>query len=159
MGPGQRPFSPDQVRIQHQIDFDAVSKQVRPKPFLARNLALAFFVGGLICVVGQALNNLFVSLGMDKAAAGGRTAVTLIFIGSVLTGLGVYDQIGRFGGAGSAIPITGFANTIVAPAMEFSREGYVLGMAAQLFSVAGPVLVYGLVSAVLSAALRHVLAL
>ncbi len=151
----KRPSSSDPVRVEHQMDFDAVAAQMRPKPLLARNLAVAYLVGGVICMGGQAINNLLLSLGLDKAAAGGRTAVVLIFIGALLTGLGVYDQLGRFGGAGSAIPITGFANTVVAPAMEFTREGYVLGMAAQLFSVAGPVLVYGLASAVVSAAVRY----
>lgn len=84
-------------------------------------------------------------------------AVALIFLGALFTGLGIYDELGRFAGAGSAIPITGFANSIVSPAMEFAREGYVLGMAAQLFAVAGPVIVFGVASAVVVGGLRFLL--
>ena len=147
--------SSDPVRVQNQMDFDYVVTEMRPKPNLLQNLLRAYLVGGAICMGAQAIMNFMLSLGLNQTQAGGRTAVILIFIGALLTGLGVYDQLARFGGAGSAVPITGFANTVVAPAMEFSREGYVLGMSAQLFTISGPVLVYGVLSAVISAGIKH----
>ncbi len=128
----------------------------RPTTPYLRNFLAAFVVGGAICVVGQALHTFFMSLGLNDGDAGARMAVTVVFLGALFTGLGIYDELGRFGGAGSAIPISGFANTIVSPAMEFAREGYVLGTAAQLFVIAGPVIVYGIVASVVMAALRLV---
>ncbi len=121
-----------------------------PKPNYLKNTVNAFWVGGLICVVGQVFNNWFIAQGIAKSTAGAYTAITMIFIGALLTGLGVYDEIGKVGGAGSAIPITGFANTIVAAAMDFKAEGYVLGMAAQMYKIAGPVITYGITSAILA---------
>lgn len=121
-----------------------------PKPTYAKNYILAFIVGGIICVIGQGINDFFMNfVGLGKLDAAGATSITLIFIGALLTGLGVYDLIGKRAGAGSAIPITGFANSIVSPAMEFKREGYVLGVGANLFKIAGPVLVYGIGSSIL----------
>ncbi|HHY36888.1 MAG TPA: stage V sporulation protein AC [Firmicutes bacterium] len=119
----------------------------KPKPPLLRNVLAAFLVGGLICTLGQAVLNYFISLGMNAKEAGGPTAAVMILLGALLTGLGVYDRIGRFAGAGSVIPITGFANSIVAPALEFKREGYVMGVGARMFNIAGPVLVYGMTTA------------
>jgi stage V sporulation protein AC len=116
----------------------------KPRPPLVRNLIAAFLVGGLICTIGQFVLNYFISLGMDTKEAGGPTAAVMIFLGALLTGLGIYDRIGKFAGAGSVIPITGFANSIVAPALEFKREGYVMGVGARMFNIAGPVLVYGM---------------
>ncbi|MDB8789582.1 stage V sporulation protein AC [Romboutsia sp. 1001216sp1] len=121
-----------------------------PKPTYAKNYILAFIVGGIICVIGQGINDFYMNfVGLGKLDAAGATSITLIFIGALLTGLGVYDLIGKRTGAGSAIPITGFANSIVSPAMEFKREGYVLGVGANLFKIAGPVLVYGIGSSIL----------
>ncbi|CEI73969.1 MULTISPECIES: stage V sporulation protein AC [Romboutsia] len=121
-----------------------------PKPTYAKNYILAFIVGGIICVIGQGINDFYMNfVGLGKLDAAGATSITLIFIGALLTGLGVYDLIGKRAGAGSAIPITGFANSIVSPAMEFKREGYVLGVGANLFKIAGPVLVYGIGSSIL----------
>ena len=101
-------------------------------------------------MIGQGINDFFMKvINLDKLAASSATSITLIFIGSFLTGLGVYDLIGKRAGAGSIIPITGFANTIVSPAMEFKREGYVLGVGANMFKIAGPVLVYGVGSSIL----------
>lgn len=101
-------------------------------------------------MIGQGINDFFMKfIGLDKLAASSATSITLIFIGSFLTGLGVYDLIGKRAGAGSIIPITGFANSIVSPAMEFKREGYVLGIGANMFKIAGPVLVYGIGSSIL----------
>lgn len=101
-------------------------------------------------MIGQGINDFFMKvINLDKLAASSATSITLIFIGSFLTGLGVYDLIGKRAGAGSIIPITGFANSIVSPAMEFKREGYVLGVGANMFKIAGPVLVYGVGSSIL----------
>lgn len=125
-----------------------------PTPYL-RNFLAAFVVGGAISAAAQLLHGVFVAQGLDDAEAGARMAVALIAFGAILTGLGIYDTLGRFAGAGSAVPISGFANSIVAPAMEFAREGYVLGMAAQMFIIAGPVIVYGVLAALVSAVLRY----
>ncbi|MBQ3552954.1 MAG: stage V sporulation protein AC [Clostridia bacterium] len=110
----------------------------------------AFLVGGLICCIGQAIMTLgteFFKFSKENTAA--FTSMSMIFLGSFLTGLGVYDKIGKVAGAGSIIPITGFANSIVAPAMEHRFEGYILGVGAQMFTVAGPVLVYGVISSII----------
>lgn len=144
------------ARAKERYAVDASS--YRPTTPYLRNFLAAFFVGGAICVAGQAIHTFFMSLGLNDGDAGARMAVTIVFLGALLTGLGIYDELGRFGGAGSAIPISGFANTIVAPAMEFAREGYVLGMAAQLFVIAGPVIVYGVAASVLMALLRLIFA-
>lgn len=119
----------------------------KPKPPLVRNLLAAFVVGGIICMIGQRVLNYYISLGMTQKEAGGPTAATMILLGGLLTGLGIYDKIGKFAGAGSVVPITGFANSIVAPALEFKREGYVMGVGAKMFTIAGPVLVYGMTTA------------
>ena len=130
--------------------FQDISKQAKPKPKYFKNIVLAFIVGGIICIIGQAINDFYMNfVGLDKLAASSATSITLIFIGALLTGIGVYDLIGKRAGAGSIVPITGFANSIVSPAMEFKREGYVLGVGANLFKVAGPVLVYGIGSSIL----------
>lgn len=109
----------------------------------------AFWVGGVICAIGQAFTNLAVQLGLSETTAPMFTTCVLVFLGSTLTGLGVYDRIGRYAGAGSIVPITGFANSVTAPAMEFRREGLVLGLGARLFQIAGPVLTYGISTSVL----------
>ena len=131
-------------------DYNKYVDQVSPKPTYVKNYILAFIVGGIICMIGQGINDFFIKvINLDKLAASSATSITLIFIGSFLTGLGVYDLIGKRAGAGSIIPITGFANSIVSPAMEFKREGYVLGIGANMFKIAGPVLVYGIGSSIL----------
>ncbi|MDF2572200.1 MAG: stage sporulation protein [Sporomusa sp.] len=132
-----------------QQKFQEKFNQVAPKPPLLKNVIWAFIVGGLICMLGQFFLNYFVSLGFSKKEAAGPTSILLIFLSAFLTGLGIYDELGRRGGAGSIVPITGFANSIVSPAMEFKREGYVFGIGAKMFVIAGPVLVYGISTAVL----------
>ena len=124
-------------------------QQYTPKPTIAKNVVRAFVVGGIICAIGQVVINFFIAVGLDRIEASTAATATMIFIGALLTGLGIYDEIGKFGGAGSIVPVTGFANSIVAPAMEFKREGYVLGVGAKLFTVAGPVLVYGITTSIL----------
>ena len=124
--------------------------EISPKPTYLKNYILAFIVGGIICVIGQGIKDLYLNIGnLNDLSAGNATSITLIFIGAFLTGLGVYDLIGKRAGAGSIIPITGFANSIVSPAMEYKREGFVLGVGANLFKIAGPVLVYGIGSSII----------
>ncbi|HHV55760.1 MAG TPA: SpoVA/SpoVAEb family sporulation membrane protein [Firmicutes bacterium] len=148
---------PEQARQREQAEFAALAAQYHPQPPLARNLAWAFVVGGLICVVGQLFIFAFQAAGLTATQAGARAAVALLAVGSILTALGVYDEIGRYGGAGAAIPITGFANSIVSPAMEFRTEGLVFGFAARLFSIAGPVITFGILAAMGSALVRFLL--
>ncbi|MFO8059604.1 MAG: stage V sporulation protein AC [Bacillota bacterium] len=128
-----------------------------PRVSLFRNCVAAFAVGGSICAVGQLVANLFRWLGFSPADGAGPVAGTMIFIGALLTGLGVYDRLGSFAGMGAALPITGFANAIVSPAMEFKREGLVQGVGARMFEVAGPVLVYGLTVSFFIGAIRYLL--
>ena len=126
-------------------DYKKYVDDISPKPKYLKNYTFAFIVGGVICVIGKFINDMYLNIGnLDKVMAGTATSITLIFIGAFLTGLGVYDLIGKRAGAGSMIPITGFANSIVSPAMEYKREGFVLGVGANLFKIAGPVLVYGI---------------
>ncbi|MHB8124111.1 MAG: stage V sporulation protein AC [Desulfitobacteriaceae bacterium] len=130
-------------------EYQALSKQITPKPTVVKNTIRAFFVGGLICMIGQIISNLFIIGGLTRSDASIAATAVLIFLGALLTGLGVYDEITKFAGAGSIVPVTGFANSIVAPALEFKREGYVLGVGARLFTIAGPVLVYGIVTSII----------
>ena len=114
-------------------------------------MCIACLIGGVICMIGLGINDIYTHFGnLGKEAAASATSITLIFIGALLTGLNVYDKIAKFAGAGTIVPITGFANAIVSPAMEFKSEGYVLGMAAKMFTIAGPVLVFGISISVLS---------
>ncbi len=123
---------------------------ISPKTNEKRSLFRAFWVGGLICCIGQGIRFFLekkVGLKGDELAS--YVSMTMIFLGSFLTGLGVYDRIGKFAGGGSIVPITGFANSVVSPAMEFKTEGYIYGTAAKMFVVAGPIIVFGIASSVL----------
>ena len=120
-----------------------VQGKAKPSP-LGKNLAWAFCVGGGICLLGQALLDGYGALGLDPGHARMAVSVTLIFVTALLTGVGVFDRFAKHAGAGTLVPITGFANAVVAPAMEFKQEGMIAGTAAKLFTVAGPVLVYGI---------------
>lgn len=120
-----------------------------PKPELLKHCINAFIVGGLICDVGQLFMNMFLYYGVSQEEVGTYVSLVMVFIGALLTGLGIYDKIATFAGAGSVVPITGFANSIVSPAIEFKKEGYVFGVGAKMFNIAGPVLVYGLSSSVI----------
>ncbi|MDX9871910.1 MAG: stage V sporulation protein AC [Clostridia bacterium] len=120
-----------------------------PKPNFLKNLILAFVVGGLICTVGQLIMNLFMANGVVEKDAGTATSTLLIFAGAFFTGLGVYDELGKRAGAGSIVPITGFANSVAAAALEFKREGFIYGVGARIFTVAGPVIVYGTLISIL----------
>ena len=113
------------------------------------DLLRAGLVGGAICVVGQALVNLYEHWGASAATAATWCSITLVFLGALLTGLGVYDDLARFAGAGSLVPLTGFANSVVSPALEFKTEGFVTGTAVKIFTIAGPVIVYGISASVI----------
>ena len=126
-------------------------KDTAPRSPEVRTLLPAFFVGGLICVIGQAISDLL-SLWLkdfEKDQIAALTSAILIFLGALLTGLGVYDKIGKFAGGGSIVPITGFANSIVSPAMEYNREGIFFGVCAKMFTIAGPIIVIGIAVSVL----------
>ena len=129
--------------------YDELVKRLTPNSNYIQGYVRAFWVGGVICVIGQLLSMAGEKLlNMTASSAAMFTSVVLIFLGTTLTGLGVYDDIGRYAGAGSIVPITGFANSMASPAIEFRREGLVTGIGAKLFVVAGPVLVYGIASSV-----------
>ena len=118
-----------------------------PKSPKVKNTLLAYLFGGGICTLGQVLRNIYIYLGADKDTASTLVAVSLIALAAVLTAAGVFDKIARFAGAGTIVPITGFANSVVSPAMEFKTEGKILGTAANMFKIAGPVIVYGTAAA------------
>ncbi len=124
-------------------------KTAAPKSKTLSQCVRAFVSGGIICVIGQAIRDFGAhTLFLDEKSCAAFTAITLVFLGALFTGLGIYDKIGKWAGAGSVVPITGFANSIVSPAMEFKREGLIMGTAAKLFQIAGPVLVYGICASV-----------
>ena len=130
-------------------EYENLVQQVKPKPPLFKHCVWAFIVGGLICLLAQLIMNYLLNQGIGKVEASSYTAVIMIFLGAFLTGIGIYDELGKRAGAGSIVPITGFANAIVASAMEFKREGYIFGVGARIFTVAGPTLLFGFVVAVL----------
>lgn len=130
-------------------EYAKMLEQKSPPSHLVKDMVWAFVVGGLICTIGQAVSNFFSAQGMDKQNTAGATAITMVFLGALLTGLKLYDKIAKHAGAGTLVPITGFANAIVSPAMEFKSEGYVMGIGTKLFAIAGPVLVYGISASVI----------
>jgi len=130
-------------------EYQKYVQQKAKKSPLVKDTVLAFLVGGAICVVGQLIANGFTALGLDTADAATATSVSLVFLSALLTGLNLYNKMARFGGAGTLVPITGFANAVVSPAIDFKTEGIVTGMAAKMFIVAGTVIVFGTVASVL----------
>lgn len=120
-----------------------------PRSKAGRNMLRAFLVGGGICLVGQALTDIYMALGAEQEVAGTACSISLVFLGALLTGLGIYDDLAKFAGAGTLVPITGFANSVVAPALEFKTEGFILGTAAKMFIISGPVIVYGISASVI----------
>ena len=119
-----------------------VEQKAKKSP-IVKDVVLAFVIGGLICVVGQAIQNGWSAMGLSKEDAGTATSICLVLLSALLTGFNLYNKIARFGGAGTLVPITGFANAVVSPAIDFKSEGFVTGMAAKMFTVAGPVIVFG----------------
>ena len=124
-----------------------VMSKAKPSP-IVKDCLWAFCVGGAICTAGQALSGLYQNWGASKEDAGAWVSVTLVFLASLLTGLGVFDDIAKRAGAGTLVPITGFSNAMVSPALEFKNEGFITGTAVKLFTIAGPVLVYGISASV-----------
>ena len=125
-----------------------VARLAKKSP-LGKDLLNSFLIGGLICVIGQLILNGYTALELSEQDAAAATSVSLVFLSAVLTGLSVYDDLAKIAGAGTLVPITGFANAVVSPAIEFKAEGFVTGMAAKIFIIAGPVIVYGTVASVL----------
>lgn len=128
--------------------YGALVVRMAPKSPMWRDCLNAFWIGGLICVVGQIFTNCYGAWGLEKQDAGTAASMTLVALSALLTGLSVYDDIAKHAGAGTLVPITGFANAIAAPAVEFKTEGFVLGVGAKMFTIAGPVIVYGLAASV-----------
>lgn len=152
-GPPKKPLSlAEQINQQKQAyeqqAYQKLVDQVKPRPKVAVNALNAFWVGGTICAIAQIITLAFRGAGLNMQDAANATTMVMVFLGAFLTGLGLYDEIGKIAGAGSIVPITGFANSIVSPAMEFKREGFIYGVGARLFTVAGPVIIYGLVTSV-----------
>ena len=130
--------------------YKALIARLTPKSKVGQDALRAFWVGGAICVLGQVISDIGTRmLGLTLMQASSLTSVTLVFLTALLTGIGVFDVIAKYAGAGTVVPITGFANAMVSPAMEFRPEGWVLGTGARLFTIAGPVLVYGVSAAVI----------
>ena len=125
-------------------EYGELAKRISPPSSMAKTIPMAFLIGGAICTLGEALLNMYGALGLSQDAAGAMTSMTLLFLSALLTGLKLYDRIAQAAGAGTLVPITGFANSVVSPALEFKSEGYVLGLGAKMFIIAGPVLVYGI---------------
>ena len=130
-------------------EYQQYVKQKAPKSPLLKDTVLAFVVGGAICVVGQLILNGWTAAGREEKTAGTATSCTLVFLSALLTGLNLYNKLARFGGAGTLVPITGFANAVVSPAIDFRSEGFVTGMAAKMFLIAGPVIVFGTLASVI----------
>ncbi len=132
---------------QEYLDY---ANQKSPDSPILKDVIFAFLIGGLICVTGQGFSNIYEKyLNLDEESVKTAVPITMVFLGALLTGLGIYRKIAKLAGAGTIVPITGFANAIVSPAMEFKREGWVLGLAAKMFTIAGPVLVYGINSSII----------
>ena len=129
-------------------EYGQLVKQLSPNSPILKDCIWAFVIGGLICAIGQLFTNLYTYLGLDKTDAGTATSMTLIAISGLLTGLSLYDDIAKHAGAGTLVPITGFANAVVSPALEFKTEGFILGVGAKMFTIAGPVIVYGVSASV-----------
>lgn len=136
-------------KIETKKDYQKYVDEKTPNSPIGKNILKAFIVGGFICLIGQGISDGLRTLDLDDKTVSAVSSITLIFIGIFLTAINVYNKIGKFAGAGSIVPITGFANSIASPAIEFKSEGLVLGVGAKLFQIAGPVLVYGISSSII----------
>ena len=130
-------------------EYGELAKRVSPPSAMAKTIPMAFVIGGAICVIGEALLNIYGALGLSRDNAAALTSLSLIFLSILLTGLKLYDRIAQFAGAGTLVSITGFANSVCSPALDFKTEGYVLGLGAKMFVIAGPVIVYGVSASVI----------
>lgn len=134
----------EQQKQERNQQYDKFVKEVTPTHNLAANMCKAFLVGGIICTIGQAILNYCKFLGLDKDTQGAWTSLILILLSVLLTGFNIYPRIVKFGGAGALVPITGFANSVAAPAIEFKKEGQVFGVGCKIFTIAGPVILFGI---------------
>ena len=125
-------------------EYQALVQELAPKSPIGKDCFNAFWIGGLICTIGQIFLNVYKNMGLDQDAAGTATSITLVALSAFFTGLSLYDNLAKHAGAGTLVPITGFANSIAAPAVEFKTEGFILGVGAKMFTIAGPVIVYGI---------------
>lgn len=130
-------------------EYGKLVEEISPKSPVGKDSFCAFAVGGIICVIGQFFINYYTKIGLDKESAGTAASMSLVVLSAILTGLSLYDNIAKYAGAGTLVPITGFANAITAPAVEFKTEGFILGVGAKMFTIAGPVIVYGLFASVI----------
>ena len=129
-------------------EYSKLIKDISPKSPIVKNCIWAFLVGGAICCLGQLIKTGYQALGLDEESAGTAVSMTLVALSALLTGLSLYDDIAKHAGAGTLVPITGFANAVAAPALEFKTEGFILGVGAKMFTIAGPVIVYGVSASV-----------
>ncbi|MDT9023621.1 stage V sporulation protein AC [Rossellomorea yichunensis] len=149
---GKPPKTPEQKK------YEQLEKQYETKRPLLKNVLKAFFVGGFFCLIGQAITYVFIYFfNFTEQTAGNPTVATMVFISMLLTGFGVYDHIGQFAGAGSAVPVTGFGNSVISAAIEHKTEGYVLGVGGNIFKLAGSVIVFGVFSAFVVALIKTIL--
>ena len=141
----------EKTKKQQQLEqeYQQRVKELSPNSHIVTDCLRAFLVGGIICTLGQAITNMLAKYGLSRNETGMYTSMVLIFLASLLTGLGIYQKIGHFAGAGSIVPITGFSNSVTSPALEFKKEGFILGLGAKIFIVAGPVILYGTLASVL----------
>ena len=154
-------MSSNSKRREEQIKnkYKQMAKEATPKSEIFKNCLKAFLVGGIICDIGQLIMNIIESFGYPKEQVMNIVPIIMVFIGAVLTGTSIYGKIASFGGAGTVVPITGFSNAVVAPAIEFKKEGYIFGVAAKMFTIAGPVLVYGIGTSVIIGIIYYVIGL
>ena len=149
---GKSPKTPEQKK------YEQLEKQYETKRPLLKNVLKAFFVGGFFCLIGQVITYIFIYFfNFTEQTAGNPTVATMVFISMLLTGFGVYDHIGQFAGAGSAVPVTGFGNSVISAAIEHKTEGYVLGVGGNIFKLAGSVIVFGVFSAFIVALIKTIL--
>jgi len=135
---------PDIAKQKQQKEYQKYVKEITPTHSLALNMCKAFVTGGAICVIGQIITNWCTSLGMEDQTAASWCSLLLVLLSVILTGFGIYPKLAKFGGAGTLVPITGFANSVAAPAIEYKKEGQVFGIGCKIFTIAGPVILYGL---------------
>jgi stage V sporulation protein AC len=139
--------------------YETMTNEVVPKSKIVQDCLKAFLVGGLICDIGQLIHNISVNFGFPEEQVTSIVSIVMIFLGALLTGTGFYGKLANFGGAGTVVPITGFSNAVVAPAIEFKKEGFIFGVAAKMFTIAGPVLVYGIGSSVIIGIIYYIIML
>ncbi|WP_107982311.1 stage V sporulation protein AC, partial [Heyndrickxia sporothermodurans] len=148
----------NKTKTPQQIQYDQLEKKHEIKRPLLKNCIRAFFIGGLICVIGQAVTYFYIYFfNFTEQTAGNPTVATMVFFAMLLTGFGMYDKLGQFSGAGSAVPVTGFGNAVISAAIEHQTEGYVLGVGGNIFKLAGSVIVFGVFSAFVVALIKTIL--